>query len=550
MGMTEDRVLLRPPRERRRSRTHSFLLWTYAALILGAGATAAAAAGGIESVKEAKDVDQISVQQQQSLPSNHPNSDDLLLKWLLDKGGYWNPKQYIGRSDPSGLRGVIAGEFIEDDEVLVEIPWEAVITPFHYKKDQDGNQDEGSTTPKDTTNWDESLGGSILHPHDRRFANCDIAVKLNEELSKIQTRQEDGDGDDGNDNISSSDYGPYVSELQKTVQDHYDLLPAHWSKHGQQLLSNVLGISEHDDRTNGNDGQILPPLPPHDMFFEKFPWKSTCEQVSSKEAVLLVMTHGEEFGMVPVTDKYNSRGGKYEGAYFKHSGNPERTVALQIRASRDLEPNESITTTYYDDEPMGVPELLRDYGYIEPYPQKFIFHFQNIGFIVSEEEQDDDDDNDVEGDNEFKGKRLLKIEWLDRFSGRRYIHPKKQTRTEGRAPTNTVGELYHALSYLHRQYDRLVNVCPTLETVKAEKNSKEESNEQQQDGRPLSEHEISMTTRFCSTMLRALEAALVDLDIIEIDDGSNDNDDEDDEEDEDDSDEDLDHTSLSQGDEL
>jgi hypothetical protein len=410
----------------------------------------------------------------QVLPPNHPNSDDEVLNWVLQKGGYWNPKQYVGLQDPKiGLRGVLAREHISEDEVLVKIPWDAVITPF-YERRNDGRDGVSKTTTSPI--WDESLGGSTLHPHDRRFANCDMAIRLQEELTTIE----------------ESPYAIYVSELQKTAQEHYNLLPAHWSQGGQDLLSTVLGIQK-DDETR----QVLQALPPIDMFYDEFPWKSTCERLTSKDAVLMVMTHGEEFGMVPVTDKYNSRGGSHEGAYFRHAGSTNTNVALEIRASRDLEPGEPITTTYYGDEPMGMPELLRDYGYIESYPQKFVFQSQNIAFVVTDEDEEDDEDDE----SNFSSTRKLRVKWLRDLYGRRYMHPKQIRR-------GTPGQLYKALSYLHGHYNRLVNICPNLSSS---------VNDQQphQYGLP-SDHEFQTTVRFCYSMLKGLEAALFDLDILPV----------------------------------
>ena len=82
--------------------------------------------------------------------------------------------------------------------------------------------------------------------------------------------------------------------------------------------------------------------------------------MDTRAATLLVMTHGEGFGMVPITDRYNSRGGKYTGAYFMYGGNVTSNIAVEIRANRDLTAGEPITTEYYEDIPNGVPELLRD----------------------------------------------------------------------------------------------------------------------------------------------------------------------------------------------
>eukprot|EP00546_Thalassionema_frauenfeldii_P020721 CAMPEP_0178896642 /NCGR_PEP_ID=MMETSP0786-20121207/1294_1 /TAXON_ID=186022 /ORGANISM="Thalassionema frauenfeldii, Strain CCMP 1798" /LENGTH=353 /DNA_ID=CAMNT_0020567083 /DNA_START=76 /DNA_END=1134 /DNA_ORIENTATION=+ len=181
-----------------------------------------------------------------------------------------------------------------------------------------------------------------------RFDNCDIVERLAKEMEK---------GDESN-------YSLYVQELVQTAKQHSKLLPSYWTAQGQELLLKIIG--------NGA-------LPPLDPFLLKNKWKQSCEHIS-KEATLLVLTHGESFGMVPITDKYNSRGGNYTGAFFSIEGQDE--LALEIRAYRNVKAGEQIFTDYRDYGKVGTAELLRDYGFIEFYPQRWIFPDQEIAFDI------------------------------------------------------------------------------------------------------------------------------------------------------------------------
>ena len=123
----------------------------------------------------------------------------------------------------------------------------------------------------------------ILYSEDsnHRFQDCEVVRLLDEELNKEAPSL-------------------YAQGLKKTVREHASLLPVNWSKKGKELFLKVTG--------NGI-------LPPEDPFMQDFEWKHKCDQVS-RNATLLVMTHGEDFGMVPLTDKFNNRGGNWTGAHF------------------------------------------------------------------------------------------------------------------------------------------------------------------------------------------------------------------------------------------
>lgn len=69
---------------------------------------------------------------------------------------------------------------------------------------------------------------------------------------------------------------------------------------------------------------------------------------------------------------------------------------IKVRAKRDIKAGEQIYTTYNHCEDCanryttyGTPEILRDYGFIEQFPQTWIFPEQDVGFRIDENEDGD-----------------------------------------------------------------------------------------------------------------------------------------------------------------
>jgi len=245
-----------------------------------------------------------------------------LLEWVRSCGGFFSQKQVLRNEvpgDSSSLFGVFAAEPIEREEVLASIPWDC-----------------------------------ILHARsNHRFENCDTVERLAKEMRE------------------PSDFALYVESLADTAEEHAKLLPANWSEEGKALLLQMTG--------NGV-------LPPNDPFMLNFEWKKECENNNDplhKAATSLVITHGEDFGFVPIIDKYNNRGGRWKGAYYSTFGG-DGQVGLEVRAFRDINVGEQIYTDYRDYGAIGTPELLRDYGFVERLPQRWIFHEQEVSFDIDD----------------------------------------------------------------------------------------------------------------------------------------------------------------------
>jgi hypothetical protein len=264
---------------------------------------------------------------------------------------------------------------------------------------------------------------------DHRFQNCEVVELLEEELHKDAP-------------------SPYAQSLKKTARDHASLLPTNWSKKGKELFLKVTG--------NGT-------LPPEDPFFDDFEWKHQCEKVS-QDATLLVMTHGEDFGMVPLTDKFNNRAGNWTGAFFDTDPTDEVT-GLRVFALRDIRAGEQVYTHYKDYGEIGTPELLIDYGFVEMYPQRYILPEWEVAFEVSER-----DDGS------------LHVTWLSNVMDVNYDDPDEET-----------------AAFLWQQVTRLSSVFDDLKRISSE------------EGESVPENELQIVTQFCRDYLTALSLAVEDI---------------------------------------
>jgi hypothetical protein len=360
------------------------------------------------------------------------NKNEELIEWLRSKGGYWNSKQTLTSKD--GLFGVFANEQINENEILASIPWSCTII---LEEDED----------EDDTEEVEA---------EDRFKNCDMVQKLADEISK------------GNE----SSYASYVQGLVDTAKEHSRLLPSYWSQQGKDLL---LKIIDNDK------------LPPDNLLLENDEWKKKCEKIN-KDTTLLVMTHGEDFGMVPITDKYNSRSGNWTSAYFSIAGGgygDKENIALEIRAYRDIEPNEQIFTNYKDYGQIGTPELLRDYGFVEFYPQTWIFHKQHIAFDIIEPNIGE-----------------LEINWRQMVLGKRYNDEPRET---------TIKFLREQLQRLEQDVHPAIEQSRTMVVVESENEEISSSSSSSSSNSLLSEHEFQIINRFYNALTAALRLAITDL---------------------------------------
>ena len=259
--------------------------------------------------------------------SSSPPLIDELVEWVHMKGGYLNPAaeiRYANPGDPGGsYLGVFAKGAIPAKEVIMTVPHSAYI----------------------------NAGG----PPDDDFPNCETVANIAREM-------ELGD---------ASDFGPYAKYLAKQSPGQ---LPSGWSKAGKQMLLSI-------------GGRNLPPGDPTgwaDYYVE------SCgkDDALHVKAALLSIQRGWDDVNIPLYDLLNHRNGKWLNTM---SNDIDWETDAIVQASRDIEAGEQLYGSFNFCASCGnrltgygTPEILRDYGFVENYPQRWIFEDLDVGFDIDE----------------------------------------------------------------------------------------------------------------------------------------------------------------------
>jgi len=287
-----------------------------------------------------------------------------IILWLKQtKKGYFNPKLEMRRidpSDPTSFFGMFAKEDISEGSLMLRIPNEILLH---------SNDDDGEPSPMD----------------------CGLVQNL---IDQIRLKDD-------------SDYAPYVNYLLETQPPGQ--LPSAWSKAGQELIMQVLG---HEDfsldealvtlNETGDMGlkNVLPPMDP--IGWVEHEWYGDCNGSNDPQheyAALLVVQRAWDDILIPVYDMMSHRNGDWLNTKSDesgvHSGGP-----VVVQSKRDIKAGEQIYTTYNMCEDCGnrivsygTSEILRDYGFVEQFPQSWIFPDLNLGFRIDHGDEEDDDGN-------------------------------------------------------------------------------------------------------------------------------------------------------------
>jgi len=279
-------------------------------------------------------------------PSTSADEDKLIsdqIDWLRAKGGTFNDKleiRHADQSDPTSRYGMYATGDIPEDELLIEVPRSCLLT---------AGDDTGS------------YGGMW----------CPTVRNLIKEMRK---------GDE-------SDFAPYAKYLK--VQPHGQL-PSAWSDAGKELLLEVLGQNDEDP---SND---LRPAEP--IYWIDSEWYQECkggDDPFEQNAGLMLVQRGWDDIMIPVYDMMSHRNGKWLNT--KSNSVHEKTENVRVSASQDIKAGDEIYTTYNFCEDcgnrgtkhFGTPEIFRDYGFVENYPQRWFLGRKGASFELDEEFDED-----------------------------------------------------------------------------------------------------------------------------------------------------------------
>eukprot|EP00555_Chaetoceros_dichaeta_P002053 CAMPEP_0198248886 /NCGR_PEP_ID=MMETSP1447-20131203/544_1 /TAXON_ID=420782 /ORGANISM="Chaetoceros dichaeta, Strain CCMP1751" /LENGTH=1199 /DNA_ID=CAMNT_0043933377 /DNA_START=21 /DNA_END=3621 /DNA_ORIENTATION=+ len=285
------------------------------------------------------------------------NHGEILINWLRANGGTVNEKLVIRRADPNDPEsrfGMFTTGDLARKEVLLIIPDECVLSAAVEGDDEeDDEEDEEEDTPS--------------------AMNCQLVRNLVTEMKL---------GDE-------SHYAPYVNYL---LAEPFGQLPSSWSNAGRAFLTNMLEKHTTDK---------IPPIEPADWLDD---WYQGCKGSRNRleeQAALHVTQRSWDDILIPVYDMMSHR----NGIYFNTESNSVHGDAdITVKAKRDIKAGEEINTSYNlcEDcgnrrETYGSPEILRDYGFVEQFPQRWIFP-DSIGFEIDEK---------VEGSGD------LSLSWLE-----------------------------------------------------------------------------------------------------------------------------------------
>jgi hypothetical protein len=331
------------------------------------------------------------------------NHGEALIQWLRSKeGGFFHSKLQVRQFEESSQYGLIATGEIKKGELLVQVPPDFFLTAASaqfqvgdrvdrmFYDNEEEMEEAGQEGGKGRT-------GRIVKVHsdgalDVLFDNGSIDTEL---------RREDFAYQDAHTNCglvkrliqemrlgSDSYFAPFVNYLHDQPCGQ---LPSAWSKLGLELLFQILGMNPNGDEQS---------LPPDDFKYRSIEtdWHGRCygskDPLEEKAHTMVTQRSWDDF-MIPITDLISHRNGPWCNADITLADMEalQEGGSAKLRAIRDVQAGEEIYTSYnlclmcvgrkailY-----GTPEILRDYGFVEQYPQRWSFPEALIAFDLDKD---------------------------------------------------------------------------------------------------------------------------------------------------------------------
>ena len=232
--------------------------------------------------------------------AKHASEVQELVDWFeAREGAELNPKLEIrhanddANDDDTSNMGVFAADDISEGEVLLVVPWNAIIHAGYIVEDP----------------------SSLV---------CDTVFNLAREMRK---------GDE-------SDFAPYVNYLktQKVGQ-----IPSAWSNEGKYLLHRVLGRNIDEGRSGRAQTQRLPPRSPTSRL--EVDWRQDCNgsaDPTDEQAAQLVIQRAEDDLMMPIYDMFSHRNGWHNNV----NNNCREGEEFYLTANRDIVEGEMLYNSY------------------------------------------------------------------------------------------------------------------------------------------------------------------------------------------------------------
>lgn len=282
------------------------------------------------------------------------NIQNELIEWVRSKGGSFSDKLEIRRvdpGDPTSYLGVFVREPIPAKESLFVIPRDCFVHVFDTATPYNENEDDEATINK-------AYFGNL----------CQLANKLMGEM-KLGT---------------DSEYAPYIAYLQTQKPGQ---TPANWSPQGKELLRKVVvpGSPMVDWIDWNFKGEK------HDCLTEFT--KSNDSEISFEEHMVeMTLQRCYDTALIPIWDMVNHDNGRIN----TENDSMHDPEGMKVRALVDLKAGEEIFASYDKcldcgelSEYWGTPEILKDFGFVENYPHRWIFGPQVIWVEVYDDEEYD-----------------------------------------------------------------------------------------------------------------------------------------------------------------
>eukprot|EP00980_Cylindrotheca_fusiformis_P000521 scaffold130_cov89-Cylindrotheca_fusiformis.AAC.2 len=327
--------------------------------------------------------------------SSNSNGDehgsiDALIKWVEEKGGYFNPKLEV--------RAVLVNQTIEEGDETGGDEKQPFSFGLFVKDNESISKGERILFLP---------GETIIYLESKAMLDTDNACLLADELVTERGLHNDETND------SESTYGPYIDFLEEYVIGRVSL-PGSWSPDAKDLLNRIADLDTFAsfvpyyrcflfDVTGDveyNFGMTELENSEHSRF-----WDQHVEVALSRRRL--------DNLLIPIYDN------------IQHSNNPKKinivsdvdgddNNSVEVHASRDIQPNEEIMHSYglgkpeynhwfgFMDYGMSTMEMLRDFGFVEPYPQRWFYSEHALDFSIRE----------VEGQDATGAEESLELVWL------------------------------------------------------------------------------------------------------------------------------------------
>lgn len=246
-----------------------------------------------------------------------------LIAWVRSKGGSFSDKLEIRRvdpSDPTSYLGVFAKEPIGAKESLFVIP-KSCYLDIYDSADLSGSDDA----------YQKNL--------------CQLSNKLSKEM-------ELGD---------RSEYAPYIAYLKTQTPGQ---LPANWvSQSAKDILREMTSAWGYSYVVDWIDKEFV---------------ETGCivnDDAHARHMTEMTKQRCYDIALIPIWDMVNHDNGRIN----TENDSMHQDGGLRVRAKRDLEAGEEILCSYdlcvdclRIDEYWGTPEILRDFGFVENYPHRWV----------------------------------------------------------------------------------------------------------------------------------------------------------------------------------